>query len=502
MTSTHISDQPLVVPDANQPKRLTTSAGSVVADNQNSMTVGRHGIIGLQDFHLIEKHQQFNRERIPERVVHAKGHAAHGTFTVTHDLTQYTCAHLLSNIGQQTPVFVRFSTVGGESGSADSARDPRGFSIKFYTEEGNWDLVGNNTPVFFIRDGLKFPDFIHTQKRCPRSHLPDQNPRWDFWSLSPEALHQVVILYSDRGTPKASRFMHGFGSHTFSLLNADGQRVWCKWHFKTNQGIQNFNDAEAIEMAGKNPNYATEDLFRCIEDGDYPSWTAYVQIMTDAQAQAFPFDPFDLTKVWPHGDFPLIEVGQLELNRNVENYFAEVEQSAFSPNNIVSGLGFSPDRMLQARLFAYQDAHRYRVGTNSHLLPINAPRCPVHNYQSDGAMRFDANGGRAPNYEPNSDPNTPKEDRSLLAKRSPMPSDGELFWYDHREQDDHYQQAGDLYRLMDAGAQGRLVDNITGSLKQARPDIQDKMVELFGRCDAAFGQRLATALAQAAAPKA
>lgn len=493
----HISDQPKPAPDQNQPKKLTTTSGFVVADNQNSMTAGRHGPIGLQDFYLIEKHQQFNRERIPERVVHAKGHGAHGTFTVTHDISQYTCAKLLNEIGKQTPVFMRFSTVGGESGSADSARDPRGFSIKFYAEDGNWDLVGNNTPVFFIRDGIKFPDFIHTQKRCPRSHLQDQNMRWDFWSLSPEALHQVMILYSDRGTPLASRFMNGYGSHTFSLINEQGQRIWCKWHFKTNQGIRNFTDAEAGDMSGKNPDYATEDLFRCIEDGNYPSWTVYIQTMTDEQAQQFPFDPFDLTKVWPHGDFPLIEVGQLELNRNVENYFAEVEQASFSPNNIVHGLGFSPDRMLQARLFAYQDAHRYRIGTNYQLLPINAPRCPMHNYAVDGSMRFDGNMGRGPNYEPNSDPNAPKEDRSLLNKLSPMPTDGELFWYDHREVEDHYQQPGDLYRLFDDGEKARLVENITGSLKMARPDIQDKMVALWAKCDADLGERLSRSLAEA-----
>lgn len=480
-----------------QPKQLTTSTGMPVADNQNSQTAGRRGVVGLQDFHLFEKHQSFNRERIPERVVHAKGYGAHGTFTVTHDISQYSCAGLFDTVGKKTPVFMRFSTVGGESGSADTERDPRGFALKFYTEEGNWDLVGNNTPVFFIRDGIKFPDFIHTQKRDPRSHLKPHNPRWDFWSQSPESLHQVLILHSDRGIPKSARFMHGFGSHTFSLINTQGERIWCKFHMLTNQGIQNLMADEAARLAGENPDYSTEDLFNAIEAGEYPSWTLHVQVMTNQQAEQFKFNPFDVTKVWPHAEFPLIEVGQIELNRNVENYFAEVEQSSFAPSNVVYGIGFSPDRMLQARLFAYQDAHRYRVGTNSNLLPINRPRCPVQNYQSDGAMRFDDNGGRRVNYEPNSDANAPKEDRSLLAKLAAMPADDELFWYDHREDDDHYEQPGDLYRLLSEAEKQRTVDNIAVSLKQATAEIQQSMLALWTRCDEDFGSRLNKALGSA-----
>ena len=352
---------------------LTTTFGAPVPDNQNSLTAGPRGPVLIQDFHLIEKLAHFNRERIPERVVHAKGAGAYGMFRVTADVSKWTQAQFLSAVGKETEVFLRFSTVGGEKGSADAERDPRGFALKFYTEDGNYDIVGNNTPIFFIRDPLKFPDFIHTQKRNPATNLKDPTAVWDFASLSPETLHQFTILFSDRGTPRSYRHMDGFSSHTFSWINAAGQRVWVKYHFKTRQGIQNFTAEQAQAMTGIDPDHATRDLFAAIEDGDFPAWKVSVQIMTEAEAEAFPIDPFDLTKVWPHAAHPLIEIGELVLNRNPQNYFAEVEQSAFSPANVVPGISFSPDKMLQGRLFAYGDAHRYRLGGNHGLLPVNRP---------------------------------------------------------------------------------------------------------------------------------
>ncbi|GLS06086.1 catalase [Chitiniphilus shinanonensis] len=448
---------------------LTTNFGQPVADNQNTQTAGPRGPALLQDVHLVEKLAHFNRERVPERVVHAKGSGAHGTFRVTGDITRYTCAKLFSQIGKETPVFVRFSTVGGESGSADTERDPRGFAVKFYTEEGNWDMVGNNTPVFFLKDPLKFPDFIHTQKRNPHTNLKDANAKWDFWSLSPEALHQVVILFSDRGTPDGFRFMHGFSSHTFSLYNAAGERVWVKWHFKTRQGIKNLHPTEAGRLAGADPDYAQRDLFHAIERGEFPKWRVCVQIMTQEQAKTFRWNPFDLTKTWPQGEYPLIEVGEMELNRNPQNYFAEVEQAALSPGNVVPGIGFSPDKMLQGRLFAYNDAHRYRIGTNYAQLPVNAPQCPYHNYQRAGSMRFDGNGGSGPNYEPNSVPGTPAEAPQF--REPPLPLGDVSAWqYSHRDEDDHYSQPRALFELMDPGQQQLLIDNIAGSMKEVTQD--------------------------------
>jgi catalase len=383
--------------------QLTTASGIPVDDNQNSITAGPRGPVLLQDFHLIEKLQHFNRERIPERVVHAKGSGAYGTFTVTHDVSRYTKAKLFATVGKQTETFLRFSTVGGEKGSADTERDPRGFAVRFYTEEGNWDLVGNNTPTFFLKDGIKFPDFIHTQKRDPQTNLKSAQNVWDFWSKTPESLHQVTILFSDRGTPDGYRHMDGFGSHTYSLINDASERVWVKWHFKTLQGIRNLTAAEAQRLAGVDPDYAQRDLFGAIARGDYPRWSVEIQVMDDAQRAAWEaktgWDAFDLTKVWPQGEFARIPVGILELNRNPDNYHADVEQAALSPSNIVPGLGYSPDKMLQARLFAYHDAQLYRVGTNHQHLPVNRPRCPFHNQQRDGAMAI-ANGGAAPNYDP------------------------------------------------------------------------------------------------------
>jgi len=473
-------------------KQLTTAAGMPVGDNQNSITAGPRGPVLMQDFHLIEKMAHFNRERIPERVVHAKGAGAYGTFTVTQDISKYSKANIFSEVGKQTELLIRFSTVGGEKGSADSARDPRGFAVKFYTEEGNWDLVGNNTPVFFVRDPLKFGDFIHTQKRCPMTNLKSDTMMWDFWSLSPESLHQVTTLFSDRGTPRSFRNMHGYGSHTFSLINAAGERVWCKFHIRTQQGIKNFHNEEAIEVAGTDPDQATRDLFGAIEQGDFPKWTLHIQVMTDEQAQQTPFNPFDLTKVWPHGDFPLIEVGTLELNRNPQNYFVEIEQAAFAPANVVPGISFSPDKMLQARLLSYPDAHRYRLGVNFEALPSNRPRCPVRNYHMDGAMRFEIpeNGG-SPNYEPNSF-GGPVEDARYL--EPPFPVDGAGARYDHREGNDDYTQAGNLFRLMTADEQQRLISNIVGSMKQVSREIQLRQLCHFYRADPAYGEGVAKGL--------
>ena len=386
----------------SEKKTITTNAGRPVGDNQNSLTAGPRGPVLIQDFQLLEKMAHFNRERIPERVVHAKGTGAFGVFTVTKDITKYTTANLFNAIGKKTDLMIRFSTVGGEKGSGDTERDPRGFAVKFYTEEGNWDMVGNNTPVFFIRDPLKFGDFIHTQKRCPDTNLKSATMMWDFWSLSPESLHQVTILFSSRGTPHGHRHMDGFSSHTFSLINAKNELVYCKWHFKTMQGIKNFNREDAIKMVGEDPDFSQRDLTNAIAAGDFPQWKVSIQVMPEAEAAGYKVNPFDLTKIWSHKDYPLMEVGVMELNRMPTNYFAEVEQAAHSPVNIVPGMGYSPDKMLQARLLSYPDAHRHRMGVNYDLLPVNAPRCPVNTYHRDGAMRLGDNGGATPNYEPNS----------------------------------------------------------------------------------------------------
>ena len=472
--------------------KLTTANGAPVADNQNSRTAGVRGPVLLEDFHLLEKLQHFNRERIPERVVHAKGSGAYGVFEVTKDITQYTCADLFSSIGKKTDVLFRFSTVGGEKGSADTDRDPRGFAMKFYTQEGNWDLVGNNTPVFFVRDGIKFPDFIHTQKRDPLTNLKNPTMKWDFWSLSPESLHQVTTLFSDRGTPDGYRHMHGFGSHTFSLIDAKGERVWVKWHFLTLQGIRNLAPADAGRLAGEDPDYAQRDLFHSIEKGDFPKWSVNIQVMTEAQATKTSFDPFDLTKVWPHGDFPLIEVGVVTLNRNPENYFAEIEQAAFSPASIVRGLGFSPDKMLQARLFAYHDAHLYRIGTNYQALPVNRAKVEVNNYQRDGAMRFDGNSGRRPNYEPNSFSDAPKEAPEY--REAPLAVSGNADRYNHRIGNDDYTQAGNLFRLMKPEQQAQLISNIVGDMKTVPRDIQLRQIAHFTKADPRYGEGVAKGL--------
>ncbi|HZU30097.1 MAG TPA: catalase [Candidatus Angelobacter sp.] len=473
-------------------QHMTTDAGRPVGDNQNSLTAGERGPIVFEDFLLFEKMAHFNRERIPERVVHAKGSGAYGHFVCTNpDMPKYTTAKLFSATGKKTPTFLRFSTVGGEKGSADTERDPRGFALKFYTEEGNWDMTGNNTPVFFIRDPLKFGDFIHTQKRDPQTNLKSPTMMWDFWSLSPESLHQVTILFSDRGTPDGYRHMDGFSSHTFSLINAKNELFYVKWHFKTRQGIKNFTRESADAMRGQDPDYAQRDLFDHIQRGVFPKWGVYVQIMPEAEAETYHINPFDLTKVWPHGDYPLIEVGELVLDRNPENYFAEVEQAAFDPKNIVPGMGYSPDKMLQARLISYPDAHRYRIGVNYDSLPVNKPQCPYHTYHRDGAMRFDGNYGSQPNYEPNSF-GGPKENPAY--KERPHPVSGTIARHNHRVDDDYYTQPGNLFRLLKADEKQRLIGNIVASMSSIPRRIQELQIQHFYKADPDYGRGVAEGL--------
>lgn len=466
-------------------KKLTTANGAPVSDNQNSLTAGVRGPIVLEDFHLFEKLAHFNRERIPERVVHAKGSGAYGEFVVTQDITQLTKAMLFSEIGKKTPVFLRFSTVGGEKGSADTDRDPRGFAVKFYTEEGIWDLVGNNTPVFFLRDPLKFPDFIHTQKRDPQTNTKSPAMQWDFWSLHPESLHQVTILFSDRGIPDGYRHMDGFGSHTFSMINEAGQRYFVKWHFKTMQGIRNLPPQKAQELAGSDPDYSQRDLFEAIERGDFPKWKVSIQVMTEVEAESYHINPFDLTKVWPHKDYPLIEVGEIVLNQNPLNYFAEVEQAAFAPSAVVPGLGFSPDKMLQGRLFAYADAHRYRLGVNYHQIPVNKPLNQVHTYHRDGALRTDGNGQSSRIYHPNSfDQVYEKRD----VEPPPYFGTGAIDRYNHREDGDYYSQAGALFRLMSPSQKALLINNIVTAMKTVPEFIQLRQIEHFLKADREYGE--------------
>lgn len=481
-------------------RQLTTNAGSPVSDNENSLTAGPRGPVLMQDFHLLEKHAHFNRERIPERVVHANGSAAYGTFTVTNDITQYTKAKLFSQVGKKTEIFARFSNVAGERGAADAERDVRGFSVKFYTEEGNWDMVGNNTPIFFVRDPLKFTDFIRTQKRDPKTNIRNPIAMWDFWSQQPESLHQVTILMGDRGLPKAYRFINGYGSHTFSLINDKNERVWVKFHFKTMQGIQNLTNEEAMKIVGEDRESSQRDLFNAIENGDFPKWKMFIQVMTEEQAHQTPFNPFDLTKVWPHGDFPLIEVGIMELNRNPENYFAHVEQAAFAPGNVVPGISYSPDKMLQVRIMSYPDAHRYRLGVNYEMLPVNAPHAAkVDNYNRDGVMRFDENGGSGANYEPNSF-GGPVADPKY--KEPPLPLSGDpADRYDHRDGNDDYTQAGNLFRLMPPDAQQRLFDTIATKMGGVPQEIIDRQVEHFRKADPAYADGVLKALAKAKAEK-
>jgi catalase len=472
-------------------KKLTTNAGCPVADNQNVMTAGPRGPQLLQDVWYLEKLAHFDREVIPERRMHAKGSGAYGTLTETHDITKYTRARIFSQIGKQTDLFARFTTVAGERGAVDAERDIRGFALKFYTEEGNWDLVGNNTPVFFMRDPLKFPDLNHAVKRDPRTNLRSAKNNWDFWTSLPEALHQITIVMSDRGIPATYRHMHGFGSHTFSFINASKERHWVTFHFKSQQGIRNLTDAESEAVIGKDRESHQRDLFASIENKDFPRWTLLVQIMPERDAAKVPCHPFDLTKVWPHKDYPLIEVGVMELNRDPENFFAEVEQCAFNPANVVPGISFSPDKMLQGRLFAYGDAQRYRLGVNHHLIPVNAPRCPAHSYHRDGTMRVDGNHGGTLGYEPNSYGEW--QEQPGFAE-PPLSLTGAADHWNHREDADYYSQPGALFRLMTPAQQNVLFENTARSLGDAPREIKIRHIGHCLKADPAYGKGVAEAL--------
>ena len=472
--------------------KLTSVSGCPIANNQDSLTAGQRGPMLLQDVWFLEKLAHFDREVIPERRMHAKGSGAFGSFTVTHDITQYTKAALFSEVGKQTDMFVRFSTVAGERGAADAERDIRGFAMRFYTEQGNWDLVGNNTPVFFFRDPLKFPDLNHAVKRDPRTNMRSPTNNWDFWTGLPEALHQVTILMSDRGIPASFRHMHGFGSHTFSFINADNERYWVKFHFKTQQGIKNLTDQEAAELVGRDRESSQRDLYEAIEGGDFPRWTMYVQIMPEADAAKVPYHPFDLTKIWPKGDYPLIEVGYFELNKNPENYFADVEQAAFNPAHIVPGVGFSPDRMLQGRLFSYGDAQRYRLGVNHYQIPVNTPRCPFHTYHRDGAMRVDGNQGSRLHYEPNSQGEWQEQPDF---SEPPLALEGAADRFDFWEDEpDYFTQAGDLFRLMTPEQQQVLFENTARNMTGVPDAIKQKHAYHCQQADPAYGEGVAKAL--------
>ncbi|HUW80831.1 MAG TPA: catalase, partial [Acidocella sp.] len=467
----------------NSPARLTTTAGAPVADNQNSETAGPRGPLLMQDYQLLEKLAHQNRERIPERTVHAKGSAAFGTLTITQDITKYTKAKVFQ-LGKKTEMLLRFSTVAGERGAADAERDVRGFAMKFYTEDGNWDLVGNNTPVFFVRDPLKFPDFIHTQKRHPATNLRSNTAMWDFWSLSPESLHQVTILMSDRGLPQGFRHVNGYGSHTYSFINANNERHWVKFHFKTQQGHKFWTNAEAAQIVAHDRESSQRDLYNAIERGDFPKWKVQIQIMPEADADKTSYNPFDLTKVWPHKDYPMIDVGTIELNRNPDNYFAEVEQASFSPSNVVPGISWSPDKMLQARIFSYADAHRYRVGTHYEALPVNKPKVAVSNYHLDGSMRLDAPKGNDAYYEPNSF-NGPKEDKNFA--EPPLKIHGDADRYNHRDGNDDYVQVRALFNLFDAGQRQRLFENYAAAMDGVPDEIVQRQVGHLNKVDPAYG---------------
>ncbi|MFO7879905.1 MAG: catalase [Bacteroidales bacterium] len=473
-------------------KKLTTTGGAPIRNNQNSITAGKRGPVLIQDYQLLEKLAHQNRERIPERVVHAKGWGAQGTFTVTDDITKYSCAKIFNEIGKKTPMLARFSTVAGEQGAADAERDVRGFALKFYTEEGNWDMVGNNTPVFFVRDGYKFPDFIHTQKRHPKTNLRSNTAKWDFWSKTPESLHQVTILHSDRGIPATPMHMNGYGSHTYSFWNEKGERFWVKFHFKTQQGHKTLTNEEAAKAIGESRETYQEAINEAIESGDFPKWTFYIQVLPEKDAEKMPFNPFDITKVWPHGDFPLIKVGEFELNKIPPNYFVYIENAAFSPSNVVPGIGYSPDKMLQARVFSYPDAHRYRLGTHYEMLPPNRPVNEVNHYHKDGAMRFFENFEENPDafYEPNQFDGPVEESGPV---EPPLRIDGDADRYDN-EDDDDYTQAGNLFRLFNDEQKQRLFDNIAGEMEGVPEDIIKKQIELFDAADKAYGEGVRKAL--------
>lgn len=473
-------------------EKLTTVAGAPVADNQNTKTAGPRGPVLLEDVWYLEKLAHFDREVIPERRMHAKGSGAYGTFTVTHDITKYTKAKIFSKIGKKTEMFVRFSTVAGERGAADAERDIRGFAMKFYTEEGNWDLVGINTPVFFLRDPLKFPDLNHAIKRDPHTNMRSAKNNWDFWTSLPEALHQVTILMSDRGIPASYRHMHGFGSHSFSMINSKNERVWVKFHFVCQQGIKNLTDAEAEVIIAKDRESNQRDLMESINKGDFPKWKMFIQVMTEEQAEKIPYNPFDLTKVWYKKDFPLIEVGYFELNRNPENYFSEVEQSAFNPASIVPGIGFSPDKMLQGRLFSYGDAQRYRLGVNHHQIPVNAPRCPFHSYHRDGQMRTDGNKGATIGYEPNSYDEWQEQPDF---KEPSLKLKGAASNWNFREDDnDYYTQPGLLFNLMNKKQQKVLFENTARAMGDAPKEIKIRHIGNCLKADKVYGKGVAKAL--------
>ena len=456
-------------------KTMTTTGGNPIADNQNSLTAGERGPVLLQDYQLIQKLAHQNRERIPERVVHAKGSGAFGVLEITEDISKYTKAKVLQK-GEKTKLLLRFSTVAGERGAADAERDVRGFALKFYTKEGNWDLVGNNTPVFFVRDAYKFPDFIHTQKRDPQTNLRSNTAMWDFWSLSPESLHQVTILMSDRGLPKSFRNVNGYGSHTYSLINSKNERFWVKFHFKTLQGIETLTNKEAEAIVGKDRESNQRDLFENIEKGNFPKWSFEIQIMSEEEAKKCSFNPFDLTKVWPHGDYPMIKVGTMTLNENPKNYFQQVEQASFSPSNIVPGISYSPDKMLQARIFSYPDAQRYRVGTHYEMLPVNRPIVEVNTYNLDGSMNFDIKEPTKAFYEPNSF-DGPVEDKSYL---EPDLAVGDIAKrYDHRVGNDDFSQPRALFLLMSNSQKEQLFSNIKDAMAGVPRDIVDRQIALF-----------------------
>jgi catalase len=481
-----------------KPPTTTTDSGIPAPSDEYSLTSGPSGPTALHDHYLVQKIQHFNRERVPERVVHAKGGGAHGFFEVTADVTQFTKASFLSEVGKRTPVFARFSTVAGEQGFADTVRDPRGFALKFYTDEGNFDMVGNNTPIFFVRDASKFQDFIHSQKRDPVTGLRSNDMQWDFWTLSPESCHQVMILMSERGIPRSWRNMNGFSSHTYSWINVDGEAFWVKYHFKTVQGIENFTEDEGAAMAAQDPDYHRRDLFNSIAAGDAPEWRLEMQIMPLAEAADYRFNPFDLTKVWPHGDYPPIEVGRLVLDRNPENFFAEVEQAGFKPANLVPGTGLSPDKMLMGRIFSYHDTHLHRIGPNHEQLPINAPKVPVNSYNKDGFMTY-RHAGDQPVYAPNSH-GGPQADPDRAADIGWPVEAGELgrYAYEKHAEDDDFGQAGTMYReVMDDAAREALVGNIVGHASdEVASETQQRVVAYWTSVAADLGARVAAGLGQ------
>ena len=497
--------KPSIVPtepsNLKEPKKpastLTNDFGTPVADNQNSVTAGPRGPVLLQDHHLLEKLAHFNRERVPERVVHAKGSGAFGTFTVTRAIPELTVAKIFQKEGNQCRMLARFSTVAGEQGFADTVRDPRGFALKFYTEDGNWDMVGNNTPVFFIRDGSKFPDFIHSQKRHGATGRRSNTMQFDFWIHKKEAMHQVLYIFGDRGIPRSFRHMNGYSSHTYSLWNAKGERVYVKWHFHTQQGVQNLTEQEATEIAGKNPDYARMDLYDAIERGENPRWKVSIQVMTPEQAETYHIHPFDITKIWPHKDFPLMEVGEFELNENPKNFFTEIEQAAFEPSNMPRGFGASPDKMLQARIMSYADAHRYRIGANYGQLPVNMPVVPVHNYQQDGLLRY-ADAGGQPTYEPNSF-GGPAADDSLKEPPLPLHGAADRFASYPETDEDYFGQPGALYRIMAPDEQQRVHGNYGRALAPVPKFIQDEYCAMLDKVDPRLGAGVREEIAKAKA---